>query len=152
MRHSNQPETLNQLLIQVCHLHYSRARQLFDALGLYRGQPPVLDVLSEHEGLTHGELAECLQITQATVTKMLQRMEKAGFLVRRADPDDLRVSRVYLTDAGRSAWQQVQAIWAQADEETFARFTPEERILLRRFLIDIRTNLQSAVGEPQGAL
>jgi MarR family transcriptional regulator, organic hydroperoxide resistance regulator len=152
MRRSNGQETLNQLLAQVCHLHYSRARQLFDAIGLYRGQPPVLEALTEREGMTHGELADRLQITQPTMTKMLQRMEKAGFLTRRPDSDDLRVSRVYLTDAGRTAWAQMQSVWVQSEAETFARFTPEERILLRRFLFDIRENLQQAVGEPHNSL
>jgi DNA-binding MarR family transcriptional regulator len=147
MRRPEGPETLNHLMAQVSHLHHARAHQLFDALGLYRGQPPVLEALAEREGLTHGELAERLEITPATVTKMLQRMERAGFLVRRPDPDDLRVSRVYLTDAGRAVWAQIPRIWEQSEAETFAGFTPEERMLLRRFLLDIRKNLRVATGE-----
>ncbi len=148
MHRSSESEPMNGLLAQVCHLHHSRARQLFEALGLYRGQPPVLEALWEREGLTHTELAERLQITPATVTKMLQRMQKAGFVLRKPDARDLRVSRVYMTEAGRSAREAVEAIWQQSEDETFARFTPEERVLLRRFLLDIRENLRRVVGEP----
>ena len=144
MCRSTKPETLDALLAQICHLHYSRSRQLFDEIGLYRGQPPVLDALWEQEGLTQTELAERLQITQATVTKMLQRMEKTGFVLRKPDPEDLRVSRVYMTEMGRGAWGRVQAIWQKADDETFAGLTPEERMLLRRLFLDIRQNLLRA--------
>lgn len=41
-----------------------------------------MDILHENEGLTHTELAVRLGVVPATVTKMLQRMERAGFVVR----------------------------------------------------------------------
>ena len=147
MRRSIDPDSLDALLAQICHLHYCRAQQLFEAIGLYRGQPRVLDALWEQDGLTHTELAERLQVTQATITKMLQRMEKAGLLRRKPDAEDLRVSRVFLTETGRGVQAEIQAAWQQSEQETFARFSPEERILLRRFLLDIRENLLRAVGE-----
>ncbi len=69
-------------------------------------------------------------------------------MLRKPDAEDRRVSRVHMTEAGRSAREAVQAIWQQSEDETFARFTPEERILLRRFLLDIRENLRRVVSEP----
>ncbi len=69
-------------------------------------------------------------------------------MLRKPDAEDRRVSRVYMTEAGRSAREAVQAIWQQSEDETFAHFTPQERILLRRFLLDIRENLRRVVGEP----
>ncbi len=140
-------ESLDQLLALVCHLHHSRARQLLEALGLYRGQPPVLFALWDQEGLTHTELAERLQNTPSTVSKMLQRMEKAGFVVRRPDAEDQRLSRVYLTEAGWAIKSDVQAVFRRTEAETFAGFTLEERVLLRRFLLQLRDNLLHALGE-----
>ena len=96
----DRPETLDFLLAQNCHLHHTRAHHLFETLGLYRGQPPVLFELWEQEGLTQKELAVRLGVTPATITKMLQRMEKAGFIQRKQDSGDQRISRVYLTEAG----------------------------------------------------
>ena len=61
MPNFTKPDTLDFLLAQVCHLHHFRAFELLEALGLYRGQPPVLRALWEQEGLTHTELAERLQ-------------------------------------------------------------------------------------------
>ena len=75
------------------------------------------------------------------MTKMVKRMYKAGFVERRSDPDDQRVSRVYLTDDGRAVQAQVKQVWRTMEEETFDGFTLEERVLLRRFFLQIRENL-----------
>lgn len=83
-----EPNTLDFALAKVCHLHHHRVEELLEALGLYRGQPPVLFALWQQEGITHSELAERMHNTPATTTKMLQRMESAGFITRRPDPAD----------------------------------------------------------------
>ncbi len=147
MQKPNELEKLDFLLAQVCHLHHSRAHQLFEAIGLYRGQPPVLRALWEQEGLTQTELAGRMKVTPATMTKMLQRMEKTGFIQRKPDADDQRFSRVYLTAAGRAIQSKVEAVWKSMEAETFANFTLEERVLLRRFLLQMRENLLQATGE-----
>jgi MarR family transcriptional regulator, organic hydroperoxide resistance regulator len=143
----DKPETMDLLLANVSHLHYHRAHQLLEEIGLYRGQPPVLRALWEQEGLTQTELAERMRITPATMTKMLQRMEKAGFIQRQADADDQRVMRVFLTDAGRAIKSDLMAVWQKMEEETFANFTLEERVLLRRFLLQMRDNLREVTGD-----
>ncbi len=147
MRHLPEPEPLDLLLGQVSRLHFTRAHTLLETLGLYRGQPPVLRALWEQEGLTHTELAERLHVTPATMTKMLQRMEKAGFLIRQPDPEDQRVSRVYLTQAGHAVEESLQSVWRAMETETFAGFTRQERDSLRAFLLRIRENLMQAIGE-----
>ncbi len=132
------------LLAQVCRLHHTRARAALDSLGLFRGQPPVLHLLHEEDGLAHGALATRLGVTPATVTKMLRRMEKAGWVIRRPDPADQRVSRAYLTEAGRAIIVEMDAALQRLDEEAISGFTLEERLLFRRFLLQARDNLLAA--------
>lgn len=134
-------EALDFLLSQVCRLHYTRAQGLLEAIGIYRGQPPVLHILQEQEGLTQSELAARLDLAPATVTKMLQRLEKAGFVERHTDAEDQRVSRVYLTDAGRAIQADVTAALGQLAQETFNDCTLEERVVLRRLMLQMRENL-----------
>ncbi len=141
------PDTLDFLLANICHLHRARVQQLFEALGLYQGQPPLLRQLWEQEGLTQSELAARLKITPATVTKMLQRMEKTGFIRRCPDAGDQRISRVYLTDAGRAIQQRVEEVFRTLEAETFANLTLEESLLLRRLLLQLRENLTQVTGE-----
>ena len=134
-------ESLDSLFAQICRLKHARIHTLLEALGLYRGQPSVLQALWEREGQMHTELARRLQVQPATITKMLQRMEKTGFVERRSDPDDHRVSRVYLTEAGRAVRADVQQVWRRLEEEVFAGFSHDEQVLLRRFFLQIRENL-----------
>ena len=140
-------ETLDFILANICHLHHTRAHQIFEAVGLYRGQPPVLKALWEGEGLTQTDLAERLGVTPATMTRMLQRMERAGFVQRQPDVQDQRITRVYLTEAGRAVQGKVEAMLKTLEDETFTGLVNEERIQLRRFMEQIRSNLLQATGE-----
>lgn len=149
MSHEEGSESLDFLLAQVSKLHRARVHTLFEELGLYHGQPPLLFALWDQDGQTHTELAGRLHIQASTVTKMVQRMEKAGFVERRADPDDQRVSRVYLTDVGRTIRESVNQVFRRLEDETFADFTLEERVLLRRFFLQMRENLLRASGDKQ---
>jgi DNA-binding MarR family transcriptional regulator len=135
------PESSGFLLAQVCRLHHSRARTLLEEFGLFRGQPPLLCALWEEEGRTHSELAEHLHVQPATITKMIKRMERAGFVERRQDMQDQRVSRVYLTTAGQNVRDAVEGVLRKLEEQTFAGFSSEERALLNQFLLRVRGNL-----------
>jgi DNA-binding MarR family transcriptional regulator len=119
----------------------TRMHTLWDEIGLYRGQPFVLHTLWEQEGITHSELASRMHVSPPTVTNTIKRMEKAGFVERRPDMQDERVSRVYLTDAGRAIRERVEKVWRELDTTTLAGFNPEERILFRRFLLLVRDNM-----------
>ncbi len=138
-------ESIVHMFPWTCKLHYTRAQMLLSSLGLYRGQPILLSVLWRHEGLAHSELAAELDVTPATITKMLQRMEQAGFVSRRPDPDDQRISRVYLTDKGREIRAQVDEVFRVMEGDMLAGFTDTECEQLRGFLSRIRTNLEHAI-------
>jgi len=141
MSHPPESESLDQLLAQVCRLKHARVQALLETLGLYEGQPSMLRTLWAKEGLTHTDLARRLRVQPATITKMIQRMQKAGFVERRPDPQDERVSRVYLTEAGRAVQTDVRGVWHTLEKDAFAQFTDEERALLRHYLLQIRDNL-----------
>jgi DNA-binding MarR family transcriptional regulator len=147
MKNKSHPAEMDFLLANIGHLHHMRAHQLLEGIGLYRGQPPVLFALWDQEGLTQTELCECVKISPATLTKMLQRMEKSGFIQRRPDAQDQRVTRVFLTETGRAIQNQVEDVWKTMQRDAFGNFTEEELIQMRKFLIQVRDNLLTATGE-----
>lgn len=69
-------------------------------LGITRSQWWVLAFLSRRDGMTQTALASDLDLTKVAVGGLLDRMEAAGFVERRADHNDGRARRVYLTRAG----------------------------------------------------
>jgi DNA-binding MarR family transcriptional regulator len=61
------------------------------------------------DGKTPGQLARAFQLTKATMTNTLQRLEARGFIRVEADPEDGRGKRVFLTDSGRARRQAAVA-------------------------------------------
>ena len=127
----------------LCEHKHRRMHELLDALGLYKGQPSMLRALWAEDGMTHSELAEQLDRCPATITKMVQRMEKAGFVERRSDPSDERLSRVYLTPAGRDIKAAVEDVWGAFEEQVVAGFTEQEIALLRGLLMRVCRNIEA---------
>jgi DNA-binding MarR family transcriptional regulator len=134
-------DSIGYLLVQTCKAHRALAEKLWSEIGLHVGQDMILRQLWPAEGCTQSELADRLCIQPATVTKMLQRMEQTRLIERRGDLEDQRVSRVYLTDQGRALLQPYEEAWATLEQYVIEGLSLEERVLLRRLLMQIRDNL-----------
>ena len=136
-------DSIGYLLVQTCKAHRALAEKLWSEIGLHVGQDMILRQLWPAEGCTQSELADRLCIQPATVTKMLQRMEQTNLIQRRGDPEDQRVSRVYLTDQGRALLQPYEEAWAKLEQYLVESLSLEERVLLRRLLIQLQNNLST---------
>lgn len=69
--------------------------------GMTRAQWAVLVRLDLYEGLNQSELAEMLDLQPITLTRLLDKLADSGLIERRADPDDRRIKRLFLTPAAR---------------------------------------------------
>jgi DNA-binding MarR family transcriptional regulator len=78
-------------------LHHMAFRSLFQEGGLPPAQAGAMKIIIRTPGMSQRELADKLHIQRATATVMLQKMEKAGYIDRRPDQDDQRISRIYPT-------------------------------------------------------
>jgi len=129
------------VLAQISRFIHQHAREILDELGLQRGQPHILHILWDEEGLTQTQLADRVMISPPSMSHALQRLEEAGFVRRRADPSDDRVQRVYLTQAGWDVRAPLDEGWRQVELAAFAGMSPEERDTLQRLLVRVRDNL-----------
>jgi DNA-binding MarR family transcriptional regulator len=95
-------------------------------------------------------LAEMLGVDAPTVTRKVQQLERDGLVVRHADPDDGRASRIALTPAGRRTLERVlkaRRAWLERllegwDDEDLARFGS----LLGRFSAALERDMEDARG------
>lgn len=134
-------DELYALFEKVKRLHHHRVVELFDEVGLKFGQPPILFALLDRDGQTQTELSRHRKLTPATITATLQRMEKGGWIVRESDPEDSRVSRVYLTEKARSIQLLIEAKLKQLQQETFENFSEVEKALIKRLFQQMEENL-----------
>ena len=102
---------LSYLLARASHTVYREFHAQVRAAGLGSFEWRLLATLSDGDGLTIGELAREILAQQPTLTKLVQRMEKAGWVQRGADPADARRTLVFETKQGRAT---VAALLAQA--------------------------------------
>ena len=135
--------TIRHLISRTSDLKHRRVHELLDELGLYRGQTPVLRALWAQDGLTQSELTARLNRSPSTITKTVQRMEKAGLVKRCPDDSDERISRVFLTDAGRVIRPAVEEVWNKLNQQLFAGFSAQELTLLSDFLTRVCRNIES---------
>ena len=134
--------SLYAVFSRVIRYHYSRVHMLLEKIGVYPGQPPLLFILGKQNGQSQNELAKKIHLKAATMTVMLNRMERAGLIERRSDENDQRVSRVYLTEQGKQLGLKVNETLMVMEEECFQNFTTEEKVLLRRLLLQMLDNLK----------
>ena len=138
-------ESTGYLLARTCKSHRNKAGELLAAIDLYVGQEILLIHLWRENGQSLYEMAECMRVQPATVSRMIERMEKAGLVERRKDLDDGRVSRVFLTEAGQKMREPVHRVWAELESICMANLTSDEKILLRRLLLQVEQNLGEGV-------
>ena len=110
--------------------------------GVRVGQHIVLSVLWEQDGLTPGEIARRLGTATPTIVNTATRMEEAGLIVRRPDPADARLVRLYLTPRARAAREPVRAARAALEQRATATLTDAELDQLRSALTKIIAQLQ----------
>lgn len=104
MKHDQHlPESLHfiRVLWRLEHAMNKRSRRMLKELGVTAQQRFLLKVLALRPGSSPGELAKVLHVTPATVTRVVQRLEDAGYLGREVDPSDSRKLRLHLTPKGR---------------------------------------------------
>ena len=135
-------ETVGYNLVKLCKGYFNRLNAMLSEVGLYEGQHHTLMLLWDNDGLPQVELTRRLGVEPASVSKAVERMEDAGFVQRRPDPEDARANCIFLTEQGRSLEEPVKHILEQAEEQLMDHMSTEERLLLRRLLLQMRENLK----------
>jgi len=135
-------DSFGYLLLHVGRAHHNLIRKQMHDFGLCRGQPPVLFALHKEDGMSNSELADFLEITPATLTNKVKRMERADLVLRRRDQEDERVSRVYLTDKGRGLMDKLHQSMVDMETAMLRGFTETEVRHLKDDMLKILKNIE----------
>lgn len=133
--------TFGFVLHDVARLMRKRFEQKARSLGLTRSQWQVLAHLARHEGIGQSALADILEIEPITLGRLLDRLENAGLVERRANPRDRRAWQLFLADKAHPILDQVWELAGETRDEAMAGLSPAEQDRLLTMLLTIRSNL-----------
>ena len=121
------------------------ARRAFDervrADGVTGPQARLLLTLDRIPGENQGHYAELLDVEPITLCRMVDRLEDAGLVERRADPDDRRARRLHLTAKSREKLTRLRERLDEMVDEMLAGLSAGEREQFARLLTVVRGNL-----------
>ena len=103
-------------------------------LGITASQAMTLNFLGEEDAIPTNVLGQKLRITSATLTGILDRLEKMDLIERRPHPDDRRAILVCLTEKGAQYAREIRAIMVEANAEFLSQFSLEESQTFRYLL------------------
>ena len=137
----SQQRTVQQSLRRIAKSQRHLGAKYFDKIGLSSGQPKVIQFLYRYEGCSQKELAKLCHIQPATMTSLLNHLEKDELIYRQVNKEDRRITNVYLTPQGKELQKQVHQILTQMDKEALKDFSEAEKKQLNNFLDRIYQNL-----------
>jgi len=134
-------ENLGTMLAQVSRLMRRSFDESARSIGVTRPQWQVLSVLGNTPGIHQGGLADILEVEPITAARMIDRLQEAGLVERRADPADRRAWRLFLTPRGEELRGQLQPCAASTLANAFDGIDGDEQDRLRVMLARMRANL-----------
>jgi MarR family transcriptional regulator for hemolysin len=111
-------------------------------LGSTGAQWRVLARLTLSNGARQVDLAEALDVEPITLCRMVDRLEEAGLVERRKDPDDRRAWRIHLTSAAEPVIDQLMAMGKGFDADLLDGISEADSRTTRRVLEQVRRNLE----------
>ena len=140
--------TFHMLLYRTFHAQRNCLRPRLGEIGLGSGQPKLLSYLAAHGPCRQKDLAAYFEVDPANVSRMLDTLEKGGFILRQADGASRRSDLVALTDQGRRAQQVWQGYCTALEERMLDGFSPEEREQFAQYLARAYRNLRQEENDP----
>ncbi len=134
-------ETLHYLLISD---HFMIQKALVSSVkdtGLTPGQPKILDYLLHHDGAIQKEIAMFCHIEPASLTTILNGMERKGYIERKSVENNRRSLHVYLTKTGREYADRLNLEFARIESEALKGFSEANKQQLYDLLGRIYQNM-----------
>lgn len=139
--------TFHMLLYRTFHAQRNALRPRLGELGLGAGQPKVLGYLVRNGASRQRQLAEYCEIDPAAISRMLDSLQRGGFVERQPGKGNLRYEEIVVTDRGREAYEVWQGYCREMEEQMLAGFSQEERTRFADYLGRAYRNLKGREEE-----
>ena len=132
---------IGYLVTDIARLMTTQYNRIMKPTGLTRAQWRVIIQLKRRDGQTQSELAHLLDMGKVSVGGLIDRLEESQWIERKADPDDRRVNRVYLTNKAHEIDDEMTKTGFTLIDQTLRNLSADERETLINLLIAVKQNL-----------
>jgi DNA-binding MarR family transcriptional regulator len=138
---------INFLVRDVARMYRTLFDQKVKELGITRAQWSALATLSRHEqeGTIQSDLARELEVGKVTIGGLIDRLEVNGIVERRADSEDRRIRRVFITQKGYDVIEQMQNIGRELNSLIMKNIALDQIHLAEEVLHEMKVNLRDAL-------
>ena len=130
-------------------LHRQLMFKMMSDKNVYPGQAGCLWIIGNHDGIPQRDLARRLHVARPTITVMLHKMEATGLIARRPDEKDQRMTRIYLTDAGRCVQDEMNSTLADFINASFGRMPDDDLGSFERLLCSLCSIIDRELSSPE---
>jgi MarR family transcriptional regulator for hemolysin len=116
-------------------------------LGLTPAHWRVILALNISDGLTQKELADKIYVDGSTLVPVIDKMEQNGLVERRADPNDRRMNRIFLTKKSESTVDSIILIVLQLRKMIYRGISGDEINSTRKILATMIKNSDTIINE-----
>lgn len=109
------------------------------------GQQFYVEYLYDHPGASPQEMAACIRVDKATLTKIMKKLTQVGYIRIVGDERDRRVKHLYLTEQGVPAAKQIKNIHTDFYNTLSRGIPPEELAAAEQTLRQMVTNIHQKV-------
>jgi DNA-binding MarR family transcriptional regulator len=134
-------EHLGFLLADVARLMRRAFQARLEGSPLTPAQARALVHVSRREGIRQVELADLLEVQPITLARLIDGLEGAGLVERRADPADRRAYQLFLRPAARSELAEILQVGAEVRAQALAGVSESQAAVLAAALDRMRDNL-----------
>jgi DNA-binding MarR family transcriptional regulator len=107
----------------------------------------VLARLAVEQGMNQAQLAERILKDRPNMTRILNQLEKRGYIERRPDTSDRRIFRIFLTKSGKGVQEELMPIFVRHLDELLDGIRDPDEKITRRILKRIVNNIQNCGTE-----
>lgn len=137
-------EKIRKTLFQIEQARRKIVQNFLKEIGLTpgQGQARILQFLAAHEPVTQKKLADACDLDVTTMSRVLDRLEKEGYLKREKNPQCRRSYLIALTENGYKKAEEVAEGFQKLDEKICVGLKEEERETLLILLHKVEKELE----------
>lgn len=142
------PESLNketkefhETIISLIKKYQFRDRNEITCYGISVSQCYILETLYSHSNMTMKDVAASMHLAISTITRLIDQLEKKGFVIREQNPDDLRERRLSLTKEGEDIFLRSWNAVFESEKKIFEKIKPEHRLILINLLKELNSSV-----------